>query len=90
MLDDLQNKTLINSSSLMNVMQIEGISIECEEDQTRKRVKEEQYWGADTSRYTVNMITSLSHDPPIIYEIIDGSSNSLKLLDFFIIWALPE
>ncbi len=55
-----------------------------------KPAEEEQYWGAGQSRYTVNMVTSLSHNPPIIYEIVDGPMNSLKLLDFFIVYVLPE
>jgi len=55
-----------------------------------KQPEEEQYWGAGNSRYTVNMVTSLSHNLPFIYEIIDGSSNSLRLLDFFIIYVIPE
>jgi len=52
--------------------------------------EEEQYWGSGNSRYTINALTSLTHEFPLIYEIIDGASNSLTLLDFFIINVMPE
>jgi transposase len=52
--------------------------------------EEEQYWGAGNSRYTINALTSLAHEFPLIYEIIDGPSNSLTLLDFFIVHVMSE
>jgi len=52
--------------------------------------EEEQYWGSGNSRYTINTLTSLTHEFPLIYEIIDGASNSLTLLDFFITNVMSE
>ena len=55
-----------------------------------KQPEEEQYWGVGNSRYTLNAVTSLTREFPLIYEIIDGASNSLQLLDFFVIHVMPE
>lgn len=46
--------------------------------------------GPDTLSYSVTVLTMLDDNPPLVYDIVEGSSNGFKYVDFFTGTALPH